>query len=176
MTREEVREAYRVGAKMFHPDLHGAEYTPAMQELSREYARYCDLGAEAEKPGRSANSRDWQAQTDERLRAAIAAAVAAARLNPLMRIEVCNYWIFVWNTEPRRTSDTAAQICDMLSAAGYKWGAKKQAWYFAGIPIRSHRETDMGTIRNKYGSKIVDTDTPAGPKGRAESASVPLFS
>ena len=84
--------------------------------------------------------------------------------------------MWVWNTEKRSTSDTAAQICDMLSAAGYKWGAKKQAWYFAGIPIRSHRETDMGTIRNKYGSKIVDTDTPAGPKGRAESASVPLFS
>ncbi len=175
MTREEVRDAYRTACKEYHPDLHGSGFTPLMQTLNAEYARYCDQATRTERPGKSSASYDWQAQTDERLREAIAAAVAAARMNPKMRIEVCGYWIFVHNTEPRRTSDTAAQICDALSAAGYRWGSKKQAWYFAGIPVRSHREHDMSEIRSKYGSKIIDTDTPGGPSARAESATAPLF-
>ena len=176
MTREEVRDAYRAACKEYHPDLHGSEYTPLMQQLNAEYARYCDQATRTERPGKTSASYDWQAQTDERIRDAIAAAVAAARHNPAIRVEITGYWVWVWNTEKRSTSDTAAQICDMLHAAGYKWGSTKKAFYFPGIPVRSHREHDMGEIRSKYGSKIVDTDTPSGPSARAESATVPLFS
>lgn len=178
MTREEVRDAYREACKRYHPDLHGAEFTPLMQELNTEYARYCDQATRTERPGKSSASYDWQAQTDERIREAIAAAVAAARHNPAIRVELTGYWVWVWNTEPRKTSDTAAQICDALAAAGYRWGSTKKAWYFPGIPVRSRREHDMSEIRSKYGSRDIptDSDTSAGPKGRAESATVPLFS
>ena len=108
MTREEVRDAYREACKRYNPDLHGQEYTPLMQELNAEYARYCDQATRTERPGKSSASYDWQAQTDERIREAIAAAVAAARHNPAIRVELTGYWVWVWNTEPRKTSDTSA--------------------------------------------------------------------
>ena len=40
MTREEVRDAYRTACKEYHPDLHGPDFTPLMQTLNAEYARY----------------------------------------------------------------------------------------------------------------------------------------
>lgn len=175
MTRADIREAYREAAKLYHPDLHGPEYTEAMQALNRDYTAIMDGATRQEMPNRSENSYNWQRETNERIRAAIEAAIAAARINPAIRIEICSWWVWVWNTAKRSDSAEAAAVCDLLGKAGYKWGKAKNAFYFAGIPSSNRRESPMDEIRNRYGSRTINTDdTSAGPKPRAES--VPLFS
>ena len=176
MSRADIREAYREAAKLYHPDLHGPEYTEAMQTLNRDYTATMDGATRQEMPNRTENSYNWQRETNERIRAAIEAAIAAAKINPAIRVEICSWWVWVWNTAKRSDGPEAAAVCDLLGKAGYKWGKTKEAFYYASIPSSNRHERPMDEIRNKYGSKIVDTDTPSGPSARAESATVPLFS
>jgi len=172
-----MTRADREAAKLYHPDLHGAEYTDAMQALNRDYTAIIDGATRQEMPGRTENSYNWQRETNERIRAAIEAAIAAAKINPAIRIEICGWWVWVWNTAKRSDGPDAAQVCDILGKAGYKWGKTKGAFYYAGIPSSSRRDTPMDEIRNRYGSKTINTDdtsTSAGPKPQRETTP-PLF-
>lgn len=66
-------------------------------------------------------------------------------------VEVCGTWLWV-------TGNTKANK-EALKAVGFRWAAKKKAWYKApeGTPRRRTKKGwDMAKIRDVYGSHVVE--------------------
>lgn len=159
LTLEQVKTEYRALCKKYHPDLHGGDtsenWVRIMQQINAEYAlasanaRYAEEPAKRAKYGKSApTATDYadMAAVDERIRQAIEKIITLAGLE----IEICGLWVWVGGeTKP---------VKDTLKAAGYMWAAKKEKWYFAGVPASHRGHWDMDTIRTRYGSSKVRKD------------------
>jgi hypothetical protein len=84
----------------------------------------------------------------------LAAAIAAVVELEGIAIEICGSWIWVTgDTKPHR---------DAFKAAGYRWGAKKMAWFFrpAGFKSRSRGNWSLDEIREHHGSQAVPGRAP----------------
>jgi curved DNA-binding protein CbpA len=163
-TREHIRDRYRCLMKLWHPDVCRDPIALRMaQAINAEYTAAMDEATRREMPGRSENSYTYQATTNERVRTKIEEAVKIINAHPSLSLEVTGYWLWIFGSHRRGTTAANDEALDMLKAAGYRFSAKKSAWYYATIPSTNHRENDMVTIRGKYGSKIYNA-TPASAK------------
>ena len=107
--------------------------------------------------------REWYAAGNDELRShdkpsgygdLLAAAIAAVVELQGISIEICGSWIWI-------TGDTKPHK-EAFKAAGFKWGAKKSAWYFrpAGYQSRGRGKWSLDEIREYHGSQSVAGRAP----------------
>ena len=165
MPREAVRLLYRTLCKTFHPDMGGTH--EGMVELNRQYDEAMDKATRQEMPNRSEASYTHQTETNRKIREAIEAMMRFS----FVEIEVTGWWVWVRGTKKRGTSVANDAALDALKAAGYRYASKKEAWYFAGIPVtHNRREHSMDEIRDAYGSDTVKKAQQEAQSDRQRSA------
>lgn len=133
LTPEVIKAAYVAACKKYHPDIN-----PAGAEMMKVVNAAYDV-----LKGHSGTIKDEQSDYGDLFNDALNAIL---NLDGLM-IEICGVWIWV-------TGDTRKHK-DVLKSAGYRWASKKKAWHFRPEQFRSrsHGNTSLEEIREKYGSK-----------------------
>ncbi len=165
---EEIKREYRRLCKQWHPDL-GAQIadeierrTKKMQEINVAYAqasavyRHEDIRQRARqynKPEPTPQDYADADATDERIREAIEKIVVLEGLD----IEICGLWVWVSGTQKRGTSVANDHALDVLMQTGFKYSGGKKKWHFAGVPAGGYRKFTMEQIRQRYGSKKVES-------------------
>ena len=137
-TQSEIKTAYRVSCKKYHPDLN-----PAGLEMMKSVNVAWNLlkgldSVEVE----SYEASDYGSKLNDAINAII-------NLDGVI-VEVCGTWVWVsGDTRPHK---------DAIKNAGFKWASKKKQWYFKpdGYKKRSKGEYSMDEIRSAYGSEPVN--------------------
>jgi hypothetical protein len=139
--------AYRRAAMKFHPDRDGGS-VEMMQAVNQAIESIRTWYADKENP----DLRDHTTPSGygDLLAEAIAAIVELQGIS----IEICGSWIWV-------TGDTKPHK-ETFKAAGFRWGAKKAAWYFrpAGFKSRGRGRFSLDDIREMHGSQHVAGKAP----------------
>lgn len=151
-TKADLKAKFKELLKIHHPDNGGD--VKVMQQINEEYARLIKvLPDDLKQTNKGKENKKKQADTSA-LSEALKAALAKVSSIEGLIVEVCGLWIWVsGNTYP---------VKDILKNAGYKFSGKKKMWYFHEETESNYRhwhkkETDMETIRSKYGSNVVHT-------------------
>ncbi len=130
---EDTKAAYRAACKKYHPDINpvGEEM---MKIINQAYDALKDYTGEMKS-----EQTDYGDLLNDALNALFPF--------PALVIEICGSWVWVTG-ETREHKDT-------LKEAGFKWAAKKKAWYFRPeeFSSRSKGTKSLEEIREKYGSK-----------------------
>jgi len=135
-----LKEAYRAGAFRYHPD-HGGDaeimklVNNAYELLKKSYWSAADrAAAENEIPLTEVLEKLWN----------------QFKHLPGLEGEVCGSWLWI-------TGETRAYRA-ALKAAGFKFAAKKGAWYYheGGYRKRGKRTFSMNEIRGLWGSDGLD--------------------
>lgn len=133
VTPQEAKTAYRASCKKYHPDVNpvGEEMMKVINEAYEALKDY------------SGAIKSEQTDYGDLLNDALNAVFGLSGLV----IEICGSWVWL-------TGDTRAHK-DALKEAGFKWAAKKKAWYFRPEQFRSRSKgsTSLEDIRTKYGSQ-----------------------
>lgn len=140
----ELKKQYKELAKKYHPDCGGTDQE--MATINAEYDRLARI-----LPNISASGEEYQPtqrENGEAFRRAVSAIIHCIGLE----IEICGSWLWV-------TGETLIHR-ETLKANGYKWSAKKAAWYWhdEGYQKKSHKTYDMNGIRALWGSEKVETE------------------
>ena len=134
ITPEQVKTAFRLAAKKYHPDINpaGAEMMKVVNAAFEALKNYTGR-IEAEQS---------ESTYPEALNDALMAIIALSGIH----IEICGAW--VWVTGDTYTHKTT------LKENGFKFASKKKAWHFRpeNWKSRSRGQTSLDEIRNKYGS------------------------
>ena len=130
---QNTKSAYRAACKKYHPDINPAG-EDMMKVINEAYdaLKYYDGEIKSEQTDYGALLND---------------ALNAVSSLPALVIEICGSWVWL-------TGDTRAHK-DTLKEAGFKWAAKKKAWYFRPEQFRSRSKgsSSLEEIRAKYGSQ-----------------------
>lgn len=138
---DQVKTLYKKLAKQHHPDFGGK--TETMQEINSEYA--FASARVISKAGFTSDEMEQEIRFSEAYRQAIEAIIHLEGL----QVELVGNWIWVTgNTRIHREG---------LKSAGYRFAAKKLAWYFRNEEFRSGKRSgkSLEEIRIKYGSEVV---------------------
>ncbi len=138
-TRQELKNLYKDLAKKLHPDFGGS--TEAMIQLNNEFDYLFNrVGTTKQEKASPETAADYM----EVIKHLVAI--------PGITIELCGTWLWI-------TGDTKP-VKDLLKAAGFKFAAKKTAWYWHAGPYRkrSNRKLSLSEIRAFYGSKEIDKE------------------
>lgn len=129
---QDIKAAYHAACKKYHPDINpvGAEM---MKIVNEAYEALEDYTGEIES-----EQIDYGDLLND--------ALNAISNRPTLFVEICGSW--VWVTGETRTHKYT------LKDAGFKWAAKKKAWYFRPEAFSSHSRgtKTLKEIREKYGS------------------------
>ncbi len=145
-TKAELKVRFKELLKVNHPDNGGD--VQIMQKINAEYDKLLKILPEKEKENKKATKEN----NTSNLSKALQDAIRKVSIIPGLNVEVCGTWIWVsGNTYPAK---------ELLKNASFKFSGKKKMWYFheetESVYKRWHKkETDMETIRNKYGSSAV---------------------
>lgn len=135
ITPEITKQAYRLAAKKYHPDINpaGAEM---MKVINSAYAVLKDYSGVID-------TNDHDSHYPDDLNDALNAIITLDGI----QIEICGSWIWV-------TGDTYTHK-NILKENGFKYASKKKSWNFRpdNWKSRSRGNTSMEDIRSKYGSK-----------------------
>lgn len=140
-TIEELRKCYRELLKKHHPDNGGR--LEDMQEINREYDL---IFAELR---RYTCEKDDSSNEEEKAQNEAFKAVLNEIIVFNMEIEIIGSWIWCFNCYAYK---------ERLKELGFKWAAKKKAWtWHYGEFKKYHKgETNLDSIRAKYGSQKVN--------------------
>lgn len=143
-TVDELKKEYHRLARLHHPDVGGS--TADMQEINSEYDRLIKILPKRAASGETYQPREDQRETREQSDA-FKAAVYAAIILEGVELEICGSWL--WATGETRKHAAA------LKAAGYKWSAKKVAWYWhdGDYVKKSAKKYSMDEVRAMWGSE-----------------------
>ena len=140
ITPEIVKQAYRLAAKKYHPDVNpaGAEMMKIINDAFDTLKDYTGTIAEEEE-----NEEGYPEALNEALNAIIG-------LEDLI-VEICGAWVWV-------TGETFPHK-QILKDTGFKFAGKKKAWHFRpeNWKSRSRGKSSMDEIREKYGSQSPKT-------------------
>ena len=130
---EDTKAAYRAACKKYHPDIN-----PVGEEMMKIINQAFDALKDYTGEMRSEQTDYGDLLND---------ALNALFPFPALVIEICGSWVWVTG-ETRGAKDT-------LKESGFKWAAKKKAWYFRPeeFSSRSKGTKTLEEIREKYGSK-----------------------
>jgi len=130
---EDTKAAYRAACKKYHPDIN-----PVGEEMMKIINQAFDALKDYTGEMRSEQTDYGDLLND---------ALNALFPFPALVIEICGSWVWV-------TGETRAHK-DTLKESGFKWAAKKKAWYFRPeeFSSRSKGTKTLEEIREKYGSK-----------------------
>ena len=144
----ELKAEYKRLAKANHPDAGGSD--EVMARINAEYDRLARI-----LPNISAAGEEYQ-PTQRENSAAYRNAINAIIHCVGLEIEICGSWVWV-------TGNTL-QHRETLKANGYKWSAKKCAWYWHDEEYqkKSRKTYGLQEIRAMWGSEKIETEyTPA---------------
>ncbi len=134
ITPEQVKTAFRLTAKKYHPDINpaGAEM---MKVVNAAFETLKDYTGRVE-------AEQNESTYPEALNNALMAIIALSGIH----IEICGVWVWV-------TGDTYTHKA-ILKENGFRFASKKKAWHFRpeNWKSRSRGQTSLDEIRNKYGS------------------------
>lgn len=130
---EDTKAAYRAACKKYHPDIN-----PVGEEMMKIINQAFDALKDYTGEMKSEQTDYGDLLND---------ALNAISGLPALVIEICGSWVWVTG-ETRGAKDT-------LKEAGFKWAAKKKAWYFRPeeFSSRSQGTKSLEEIRAKYGSQ-----------------------
>lgn len=140
----ELKKEYRELAKKHHPDMGGNDAD--MASINNEY----DMLAKT-LPNINMNGEEYQPterENSEAFRNAINSIIHCEGLE----IELCGSWVWV-------TGNTIVHK-EILKKSGYKWSAKKVAWYWhnEGYQKLGHKTYNLNEIRSMWGSEKIETE------------------
>ena len=143
-TMDGLRAEYRRLIKINHPDAGGDE--AAMKAINLAYEKAVDY---IRRHGEKAEADKAAADVPAEFMSAVSAVVAC----PGLIVEIVGAWLWV-------TGDTYRNR-DRLKAAGYRWAAKKSAWYWHPADAKPGRPSrlSLDQIRDKYGAQRVGTSS-----------------
>ena len=155
LTLKQAKEKYRELLKTYHPDNGGD--VRIMQEINAEFSKVKrilpDINLDEEQ-AESATENTNDAEISDTLRNII----RETETIPGINVELCGKWVWVsGNTYPVKSK---------LKDLGFCFSGKKKMWYFreeseSKKRYYKHKDTDMSTIRVKYGSKAYQNMTAA---------------
>ena len=130
---QDTKTAYRAACKKYHPDINPAG-EDMMKVINEAYDALKDYVGEIKS-----EQTDYGDLLND--------ALNAVSSLPALVIEICGSWVWL-------TGDTRAHK-EALKEAGFKWAAKKKAWYFRPEQFRSRSKgsSSLEEIRAKYGSQ-----------------------
>lgn len=150
ITLQQAKAKYKVLLKTYHPD-NGGDLR-IMQEINAEFAKVkrilpdIELDENQEEQAESVNNANNTGEISDVLQNII----RQTETIPGINVELCGKWVWVsGNTYP---------VKDRLKELGFCFSGKKKMWYFREESenkkrYHKHKDTDMSTIRTKYGSK-----------------------
>lgn len=139
-TLDELKAEYRRLAMRHHPDRGGD--TETMQRINAEYEARFETLKHAHN-----TTHDEHHQTNEAPADFIRIIEALLRLDGI-EVELCGCWLWIGGDTRRHK--------DALKAAGCRWSANKERWYWRpayGTSSFHRGNQSLGTIRAKYGSQ-----------------------
>jgi hypothetical protein len=133
INKDDVKKAYIALCKKYHPDIN-----PAGLELMKMLNVAFEVLKDYEGDAPFKSSVDY----GDALNAALNVIIDLQGLN----IEICGAWVWV-------TGDTITHR-KTLKEAGFKYAAKKKAWYYRPADFKSFSrgKYNLDEIRNVYGS------------------------
>ena len=142
-TMDGLRAEYRSLIKINHPDAGGDENI--MKAINLAYEKAVEY---IRRHGEKAEADKAAADVPAEFMDAVSAVVAC----PGLIVEIVGSWVWV-------TGDTYRNR-DRLKAAGYRWAAKKSAWYWhpADQAVGRASRMSLDQIRDKYGAQRVGLD------------------
>lgn len=154
-TKEEMVSQYRELCKTNHPD-HGGDLR-TMQDINGEWASILAHAAfveaterqnQAHAEGRkSAGDYHDLNNVEEMLRREI---IFILNMGLGVEVELMGLWIWVTGDTKVHAAEFKAHNVD--AEIKWKWSPVKMAWYFAGVPTFSRKNTPLAQIRATYGS------------------------
>ena len=146
VTLDDVKKAYRAAAMKFHPDTNKGGHE-MMQIVN---AAYESLQAES-YPLNVERKSYYQDDLPSELVNVLNSIVGMEKGT----IEICGFWIWLHDL---KKSDIAER--GILKDLGFKWSAKKKAWYYAPKNDRKRRwgkrSYSMNDIRGFHGSRYIE--------------------
>lgn len=147
---EELKRQYHALARKHHPDMGGS--TSEMQAINREYEELFESlkNRHESASGEVYTAREETTETPEEFMAIINALVGMEGLE----IELCGSWLWVTG----KTYTHRASLKDL----GFRFSAKKIAWYFHFEPFKKHSKKSftLDEIRDTYGSQKIKSSRP----------------
>ena len=149
-TAETLKKKYQKWAKALHPDNNpGKDTTAAFQEMQAEFSAAWDRLKDIHQ---AADGETYERETTE------TAAEFMDIIDRLTRIvgidvELCGSWLWV-------TGDTKPAK-DLLKQIGFRWAAKKGAWYYHREPwYKKGGRMTLDEIRAKFGTEKFASKSP----------------
>jgi len=140
---DDLKKQYYRLAKKHHPDAGGTN--EAFREMNDEYELLQNIILEK---GNFTQAEQTNEQNISEIYRDIIDSIVSI---PGIVIELVGSWIWIsGNTYP---------VKDQIKAAGFKFHSKKAMWFWYPGEYRKHnnKEMEMDDIRNRYGSKTIET-------------------
>jgi curved DNA-binding protein CbpA len=141
---ESIKKAYKQQALKYHPDRNPNGHQ-MMQLINEAYKTLNDAIANGWGLNRKsgAEAKDYSQEISDLLNKLFNLNLSG------VTVELCGDW--VWATGETKT------IKDDLKELGFKWACKKIAWFYRpdSFKSKSHGQTSLDEIRNKYNSKTI---------------------
>ena len=145
-TIEEVKERFRMHAKVLHPDAGGnaADFRDMMEEYQRAFERYKNIH-------KTMDGRTYQKETTETAEE-FADIISKVIHMEGVKIEIIGTWVWL-------TGNTKIYK-DEIKAAGFFWSKSKTAWYYTGEKERPRKRGHytMDGLRQKWGTTEVENE------------------
>lgn len=140
----ELKKQYKDLAKKYHPDMGGSD--EIMAQINNEYDNLSKILPNVSMSGEE--YQPMQREDSKAFRDAIGAIIHCEGLE----IELCGSWLWI-------TGNTIIHK-ETLKKAGYKWSAKKTAWYWhdEGYRKLGHKTYGLDDIRTMWGSEKIETE------------------
>jgi hypothetical protein len=139
-TLDEVKKLYKQLALQHHPDRPNGKLV-IMQRINQEYESIMK------------NPRYQFQQQDEDVRNDYVRfpEIINQIIHLNITIEICGNWIWL--------SGNTKRYSKQLKEIGFFYSPKKQMWYWrpSGWESNNHKPWDINTIRQRYGSDVIDT-------------------
>lgn len=148
ITLQQAKAKYKEMLKVYHPDNGGD--VRIMQEINAEFAKVKRILTDIDLDENQQEQTNYENANDSEISEALRNIIRQTETIPGINVELCGKWVWVsGNTYP---------VKDRLKELGFCFSGKKKMWYFREQTenkrkFRRHKETDMSTIRTKYGTK-----------------------
>lgn len=151
-TLEQLRKAYKILLKQYHPDNGGSE--EIMKAINVEYEQLFKIlknRHESNATGAESNTSEnvkWNFEEDEKLREVLQNIINFDGIS----IEICGSWLWI--------SGNTYQYRKAFKELGFMWASTKKMWYWKPETYikKSRKALSMEDIRSYYGSTEVKTE------------------